>query len=146
MHFFMPHAKNDPADAEERWRHHCEVAGVPVTNGRVYRLVYEHEGDRYEVVVGGRRQVYKRKTGPRGGYLKNAGLRPNAIEVGSVVSTIVDGGGLFFIWSYTPTQGWANPSMVGQNEVISIEYFEPVSVGGDANSTAAPPPANKPMG
>ncbi len=32
----------------------------------------KHDGDKYEVTVGQPRKVYKRKTGPRGGYIKNA--------------------------------------------------------------------------
>ena len=42
---------------------------------RVYSLTYEREGDRYEVTVGEKRKRYARRTGPRGGYIKDAGQR-----------------------------------------------------------------------
>ncbi len=35
-------------------------------------LTYKHGSDKYEVVVGKPRKRYRRKTGPRGGYIKDA--------------------------------------------------------------------------
>jgi hypothetical protein len=98
---------------------------------RVHAITYEHGGDKYEVTVGKPRKVYPRQTGPRGGYIKNAGHRPWGSETGAVVSRIEDGGDLLYVWSEEPSPGWANPSYVGRHEIRSIAYFEaaPAEVG-----------------
>jgi hypothetical protein len=49
-------------------------------------------GDKYEVIVGESRQVYRRKTGPRGGYIKNADWQGWATPTGSTVTAIIDAG------------------------------------------------------
>ena len=44
-----------------------------VPAGRQARsMTYKHDGDKYEVTVGEPRKAYRRKTGPRGGYIKDA--------------------------------------------------------------------------
>jgi hypothetical protein len=35
-------------------------------------MTYRHDDDKYEATVGEPRKVYRRRTGPRGGYIKNA--------------------------------------------------------------------------
>jgi hypothetical protein len=90
-------------------------------------ITYEHEGDRYEVTVGSPRTVYRRRTGPRGGYIKDAGQQSWGTGTGSVV-TRIEIGDPTLVWSEEPSQGWANPSFVGLREIRHIEYFD-VSAG-----------------
>jgi hypothetical protein len=85
-------------------------------------MTYEHDGDKYEVTVGEPRKHYPRKTGPRGGYIKNAGFRGWTSETGSVVTRIEVTDDVIHVWSEEPSRGWANPSLVGHREVKAIEY------------------------
>ena len=106
---------------------------------RVYSRTCEHEGDRYELTVGEPRKVYKRKTGPRGGYIKDAGHEGWPTETGTVVSSIVDADVVVYVWSYGPPfGGWANPSFVGRGEVRRVEYFEDLG-----NPTEASPASGR---
>ena len=41
---------------------------APESGRRAKAMTYKHNGDKFEVVVGEPRQLYRRKTGPRGGY------------------------------------------------------------------------------
>lgn len=128
MKFFIPDLRDDPEAAELRWaRYVADSPGLPDSR-RIYSLTYEHDGDKYLATVGDCRKVYKRRTGPRGGYIKNADHVGWATETGTMISAIIDGGDVLHIWSYGPPfRGWANPSMVGRSEVRSIEYFDPPS-------------------
>jgi hypothetical protein len=91
--------------------------------GRVARsMTYKHGGDKYEVTVGQSRKVYKRKTGPRGGYIKDADWQGWGTPTGSTVTAITDAGRFIEVYSEEPSKGWANPSMVGHDEVMSIEW------------------------
>ncbi|MGH3155272.1 MAG: hypothetical protein ACRDNF_01650 [Streptosporangiaceae bacterium] len=45
---------------------------APGSQHQARTVTYKHGGDKYEVTVGQHRQVHRRKTGPRGGYIKNA--------------------------------------------------------------------------
>jgi hypothetical protein len=123
--FFIPHLRDDPEAAEAEWQRYLRESDAPPDSRRVYSLTYEHEGDRYEVTIGQKRKRYARKTGPRGGYIKDAGQQGWATETGTVVSGIIDAGDPLHVWSYGPPfGGWANPSVVGRSEVRRIEYFE----------------------
>jgi|SRR5579863_7179958 len=123
--FFIPHLRDDPGAAEAEWQRYMSESPAPPGSRRVYSLTYEHEGDRYEVTAGEKRKRYARKTGPRGGYIKDAGQRGWATETGTVVSGIIDADEQFYVWSYGPPfGGWANPSSVGRSEVRGLEYFE----------------------
>ena len=125
MRFFIPDLRADPAAAERKWRHYLEVSGAPADSRRVYKLSYSHNGGRFVVVVGEERAEYKRRTGPRGGYIKDAGQMPYPVRTGTVVSGIVDAGHVFYVWSYGPPfGGWANPSLVGRNEAVEVVYFD----------------------
>jgi hypothetical protein len=84
-------------------------------------VTYKHDGDKYEVTVGEPRKVYKRKTGPRGGYIKDADCQGWGSSTGSTVTAIEDAGNVIYVYSEEPSKGWANPSMVGWNEVMSAE-------------------------
>ena len=86
------------------------------------------------MTVGRPRKVYRRRTGPRGGYIKDAGQQPRGTETGSVAMTI-DGGDPFCGWSEEPSRGWANPSFVGCREVRSIGYFVEAPAATDASGT-----------
>lgn len=123
MKFFIPGLSEE--QAEERWAFYVRDGGAPDTSRRVYAVTYEHGGDRYAVKVGEPRQVYRRRTGPRGGYMKNAGHEGWATETGTVISGIVDARTYLQVWSFGPPfGGWANPSLIGRPEITRIEYFE----------------------
>lgn len=126
MKFFIPHLQTDPAAAEVEWNRYVrESTGGSAESRRIYSLTYEHEGDKYVVVVGKPRSLYARKTGPRGGYIKNAGQVGWGQDTGTMVSGMVEVGGLIYVWSYGPPfGGWANPSLVGRGEIQAIEYFD----------------------
>lgn len=125
MRFFIPHLHDNRIAAEQEWARYLEASHAPATSRRVYTLRYEHGGDRYEVKVGEPRKVFRRQTGPRGGYIRNAGHAPYGSRTGTQVSGIVDAGNVIYVWSYGPPfGGWANPSLVGRNEVTAIEYFD----------------------
>jgi hypothetical protein len=42
---------------------------------------------------------------------------------GSTVTAIIDVGQFIEVYSDEPSNGWANPSMVGHHEVMSIEWI-----------------------
>ena len=124
--FFIPHLAGDPVAAEAESQRYLAESPAPPSSRRMHRLVYVHGGDRYEVTVGEPRKRFRRRTGPRGGYIKNAGYERLGRDTGTVVSGIVDtGGDLVYVWSYGPPfDGWHNPSMVGRGEIRNIEYFD----------------------
>jgi hypothetical protein len=90
-------------------------------------MTYRHDGDKYEVSVGKPRKIFKRQTGPRGGYLKNADWQGWGTETGSVVTAIEDGGKAIYVFSEEPSGVWANPSMVGFNEIVNIDWINEAS-------------------
>jgi hypothetical protein len=96
---------------------------------QVQAITYEHDGDRYEVAVGRPRKVYRRRTGPRGGYIKNAGHQSWGTETGTVV-TRIEAGDPFCVWSEEPCGRWANPSFVGPHEIRSINYLDGAGLEG----------------
>jgi hypothetical protein len=124
--FFTPDFPNDDEAAEAEWARYLERTPATDNTRRVHRLVYKHDGRRYAVVVGEQREVFARRTGPRGGYIKDADFRTYGQRTGSRVAAILDPpGNLLYVWSYGPPfGGWADPSPVGRNEVESIEYFD----------------------
>lgn len=125
MKFFIPHLQDDPAGAEAEWKRYLRDTSAPVNSRRVYSVTYEHERAKCIVTIGMPRQIYRRKTGPRGGHIKNAGYEGWSTETGTKVSGIVDVGTVLYVLSYGPPfGGWANPSLVGHEEVRSIEYFD----------------------
>jgi hypothetical protein len=125
--FFIPHLRDDPAGAEREWQRYLKDSGAPATSRRVYSLTYEHERSKFVVTVEQPRTEYRRRTGPRGGHIKNADYVPHGRPTGTEVSGIVDARELLYVWSYGPPfGGWANPSMVGRHEVREIEYFDEI--------------------
>jgi hypothetical protein len=76
MRFFVPNATR--AKNAEIWD---ALSGA----GRraISSVTYEHDGSRFVVTVGLERQEYRRRTGPRGGYVKNAGHVGWAVSTGS---------------------------------------------------------------
>jgi len=125
MKFFIPHLRDDSAAAEQEWLRYLRATSAPPGSRRVHSVTYQHDRAKYVVRVGEPRLIFRRKTGPRGGYIKNADYVSYSSATGTVVSGIVDTGAVLHVWSYGPPfGGWANPSMIGRNEVISIEYFE----------------------
>jgi hypothetical protein len=137
--FFIPHLRDDPSTAEAEWERYMRESSAPPGSRRVYSLTDEHEGDRCEVTVGEKRKRYARKTGPRGGYIKDAGQQRWATGTGTIVSGIIDAGEQLYVWSYGPPFGrWGNPTFVGRNEVRAVEYFEdPGGETGTENPQAA---------
>jgi len=130
--FFIPHLRDDPEAAEAEWERYLRESPAPPGSRRVYSLTYEHEGDRYEVTVGEKRKRYARKTGPRGGYIKDAEQQGWASRTGTIVSGIIDAGATLYVWSYGPPFGeWHNPAMVGRAGVRSIEYFDEAPASAD---------------
>jgi hypothetical protein len=123
--FFIPHLREDPAAAEAEWQRYLAESPAPADTRRVRKLTYEHDGDRYEVTVGEPRKRFRRQTGPRGGYINNAGFERLGRDTGTIVSGIIETDDLIYVWSYGPPfGGWANPSFVGRAEVRNIEYFD----------------------
>jgi hypothetical protein len=123
--FFIPDLRDDPAAAEAKWQHYLDAMSAPADSMRVYSLTYEHEGSKYVATVGEERLQYARKTGPRGGYIKNAGYVRSGRRTGTMISGIVHAGGVIHVWSYGPPfGGWANPSLVGPDSVTEVKYFD----------------------
>jgi hypothetical protein len=118
MRFFVPGAT--PEQNAKIWEELATTGHRPV-----HSVTYEHEGSKFVVTVGTERQEYRRKTGPRGGYIKNAGHVGWPAPTGSSVLLIVNTGALLEVRSELPSGGWANPSLIGLSEIASIEYFEP---------------------
>jgi hypothetical protein len=85
-------------------------------------MTYEHEDARYVVAIRQPRKKYTRRTGPRGGYMKDAGYLDYAVDTGTAVVSIVDDGNCIFVYSEPPWRGWANPSYVGHDELRSVTY------------------------
>lgn len=128
--FFIPRLRDDPA-AEAEWQRYLERTPAPADSRRVYKLTYEHNGSKYEVAVGEPRKQFRRRTGPRGGYIPNADFERLGRATGTEVSGIIDTGDLVYVWSYGPPfGGWVNPSLVGRAEIRSIEYFDDAGAGG----------------
>ena len=92
------------------------------TPKRARSMTYKHNGDEYEVTVGQPRKLFRRKTGPRGGYIKNADWQGWDTPTGSTVTAIIDVGHVINVYSEEPSSGWANPSQVGHGEIMSIEW------------------------
>lgn len=101
----------------------------------VQSVTYEHEGAKFVVTVGAQRQEYPRETGPRGGYIKNAGHRRWATSTGSTVMLILNVGTVLEVHSALPARGWANPSLIGLKEIRSVEYFEAPAAGDEDDNT-----------
>lgn len=118
MRFFVPRAT---AEQNLKIWQDLTAAGQRA----VFAVTYGHEGSKFVVTVGKERQEYRRQTGPRGGYIKNAGHVGWAISTGSTVMLIINTGTLLEVHSEPPSRGWANPSLIGLNEVTSVDYFEP---------------------
>jgi hypothetical protein len=122
MRFFVPNAT--PEQTAKIWQ------GIVAAGHRaVHSVTYEHEGSKLVVTVGKERQEYRRKTGPRGGYIKNADHVGWAVPTGSTVLLVVNTGTVLEVHSELPPRGWANPSLIGLGEITTIEYFQPPNDG-----------------
>jgi hypothetical protein len=125
VHFFIPHLQDDPEAAEIEWQRYLEVCKAPPHSGRVYSMTYEHDGERIIATVGQAREVFEKRRGPMGGYIKNAGYLPIGRPSGTIVSGIVHATSVIHTWSYGPPfGGWVNPSLVGPKTVTKIEFFD----------------------
>lgn len=124
VEFFIPHLRTDPLAAEAEWERCAGDSGAPASSRRIYSMTYGHEGSEFVVKVGDRRLEYRRRTGPRGGRLKDAGYERRGRSTGTEVSAIIDAGPIIYVWSYGPPfGGWANPSLVGKSSLREVEYF-----------------------
>jgi hypothetical protein len=90
----------------------------------IRKLEYDHDSSRFVVEIGKSRQEYRRKTGPRGGYIKNAGYQGWANSTGNIVNMILKTPTVIEVYS-VPGDGWAFPSLVGGSEITGVEYFDP---------------------
>jgi hypothetical protein len=109
MEFFIPFVA-EGSTVQQAWSAYLEMSELPPITRPVYSLAYEHGSSKFVVTVGKPRQEYKRKTGPRGGYIKDADYRGHAVAIGMEVTAIADpGGDLLFVWSMPPYRPWANP-------------------------------------
>jgi len=124
---FVPFVEGGPAAEEAAWQRYAEDARADVNGRRIRSITYEHEDSRYVVTVGEQRLRYRRQTGPRGGYRKNADYRRDGSRIGTHVTAIIDAGGVILVYSCPPCGGWANPSLVGPNSLSDIEYFKAVA-------------------
>jgi hypothetical protein len=126
MQFFIPDLRDDPEAAEARWQSYAERSGAAASSRRIFSVTYEHESSRFVVTVGERRMEFRRQTGPRGGYIKNAPYLGYGHDSGTIVSAILDCAELLQVWTYGPPfKGWANPSLIGRREVSDVTYFDP---------------------
>jgi hypothetical protein len=68
-------------------------------------MTYMQDGDKYEVTVGEPR----RKTGPRGGHIKDTGSQGWSTPTGSTVTAIVDAERYIEVHSEEPMAGPTRP-------------------------------------
>ncbi len=122
--FFVPGA----SDPKAAWDWYLQAVGLRSEEAEaLYEIDYHHDGDRYEVRVGEPRHLYPRKTGPRGGYRRDAGHRAWSSDTGTVVTAIMQAPNVIYVWSLPPYGGWANPSMVGSGELRkAVPFGEPL--------------------
>jgi hypothetical protein len=97
-------------------------SGTEAGQRQARSMIYEHEDAKYVVTVGEPRVKYPRKTDPRGGYIKDADWQGWGTPTGSTVTAIIDAGRFIEVYSEEPSRDWANPSMVGHGEIMSIEW------------------------
>lgn len=118
--FFVP-GTSDPKAA---WDWYVQAVDLKASEAEpLYEISYRHGGDRYEVRVGEPRHCYRRETGPRGGYRRNAGTEPWSTDTGTVVAAIMRAPNVIYVWSLPPDGEWANPSMVGSSELKKAVPF-----------------------
>jgi hypothetical protein len=121
--FFIP-SVDDLLEAEKVWRSFADDCGAPQSCRRLYSLTYTHDQDKIVVTVGKPPMVYKRQTGPRGGYIKNADFVRLGQSIGTTVCGIVDAGSLIYVYQIPSNRYWANPILVGQGSVMTLDPFE----------------------
>lgn len=116
MRFYLPDTTEDVITSQ--------LEHLRGTGGRAMsRLIYLHEGNRFELKIGAPRKEFRRETGPRGGYRKNAQPSSYGREVGGKVLLIVNDGHLIYVTA-VPGGGWGLNSIVGVHEVLESEYFD----------------------
>lgn len=130
MKFFIPYLEDVPEAAEAEWQRYLRDVSAPADSKRVYSVTHHHEGSKIIAKVGEEQLVYTHKRGPRGGYIRKAGLNPVGERTGTEISAIIDAGHdliyLIYVWIYSAAFGeWANPSLIGKSDIEDIEYFEP---------------------
>jgi hypothetical protein len=127
VQFFIPHLA-EGSTSEDAWNEYLKLASLPPTTRPLRSIMYEHGGDRYVVTVGSRRKKYARLTGPKGGYIKNAGQSSVAVETGTDVTAICDPAQgttkPIHVFSMPPYGGWGHPSYVGWESVTDFEAFD----------------------
>ncbi|HEY2479015.1 MAG TPA: hypothetical protein VGI17_09810 [Solirubrobacterales bacterium] len=126
--FFIPGA----SDSQVAWDWYLQSEGLKAEEAQaLFEIAYLHEGDRHEVRVGEPRRVFRRQTGPRGGYRSDACHRRWSSDTGTVVTAIMQTPTVILVWSAPPYAPWGNPSMVGLGEV---EFAVPFVKEDSANS------------
>lgn len=124
LEFFVPHLRDDPSAADVEWQRYLRDTPAPTDSRQVYEVTYHHKGSKFVATVGEERLEYTRRRGPRGGHIAHAELNAIGRRTGTKISGIIDAGNVLHVWTYGPPfGGWANPSLIGSNEVEHIEYF-----------------------
>ena len=123
MKFFIPFMQ-DEAAAERQWQSFIDDCRAPSSSERLYSVTYTHDGDKIVVTVGEAPKVFKRKTGPRGGYIKNADYVRLGRTIGTTVCGIIHAGHLIYVYQLPANSYWANPILVGPPSVLNFEAFE----------------------
>jgi hypothetical protein len=118
MQFFLPHASNEQIAEQslEGIRRFVSenMTSSSLTERRIFRIRYRHDGFIYEAEVGKR----ERRTKSRDDRATNPEF------VGEEVIAILDAEGLLFVC--TPSRGVLGglPILVGRHAVLELEYFE----------------------
>ena len=120
MKFFIPNAGQEVIDEKRNELKEKKQKAIR-------SFSHMHDGSRIDVKVGEPRREFKRKTGPRGGYIPHAELERIGKPTGTVITLIVEVAGRIDISSEPDRYGvWSNPSYSSIDAVLpnSIEYFE----------------------
>ena len=102
------------------WVHQARVFPGPSGSRAARSLIYTQGGDTYKATIGRPRMRYPGR--PPGSAAARAS-RAEGQESGNAVIAIVVTDRQVEVWSREPAQGWANPYLVGHDEVTNIQYL-----------------------
>lgn len=114
----------DPEQAEGQWQKYRENSNAALDSRRIYSVLYEHDGDKIFAKVGEPPKVFKKITGPGGGYRKDAGHQRLGQSIGQQVTAIIDTGNYLSVYMLPGDSYWANPITVGYESIETSEDFE----------------------
>ena len=116
MRFFLPEFRED--EWEDRYQG-MRSAHSLVSDRRVYRVRYQHDGNEIEATVGRQRTTQRNKRIRAGHYELTGRPRPS----GNVIVAILEANP-YYIYEMPGPSAWANPSLAGQQAILEVEYFE----------------------